>query len=417
MKVLILAPLCTHPPTQGNRQRILALTGMLQQLGHEVHFALLRNERFGAGDIDATHAYWGERFHELAQFEDWTPGMRIRRQLARVMRPAALRLAGLANTRQRLDDVDEIYFDWWTVELIRLQRAHRFDVVVAEYIFTTAGFEAFPVTVRRLVDTHDLFSERNEVVRRQTNREYTWVSATPRTEGIGLGRADVALGIQDDESRKLRELYGGNVVTVGHPIQQRPPQSNPPVPNTVIFVGSSNVLNIQGVQWFLDEVLPLAVASNPAVRLRLVGDIGSHVAVPDSLRPTVDIAGRVDDLDDEYARASVVINPVLFGTGLAIKSIEAIEYAKPLLCTSMGARGLPALGTARQPLLVADTADDFATQLNDLLSNAQAREALSAACAAYRSRWNDEQIANLEHALGTAPHPAASRAASASANP
>jgi glycosyltransferase involved in cell wall biosynthesis len=54
----------------------------------------------------------------------------------------------------------------------------------------------------------------------------------------------------------------------------------------------------------------------------------------------VSLLGNQDSLVDTYARAAVVINPVKFGTGLPVKTIEALSYGKPIVATSAGGRDL-----------------------------------------------------------------------------
>ena len=49
---------------------------------------------------------------------------------------------------------------------------------------------------------------------------------------------------------------------------------------------------------------------------------------------------EMQDMKPAYDSATLIVNPVLFGTGLKVKSIEALGYSKPLDTTSVGAEGL-----------------------------------------------------------------------------
>ena len=51
--------------------------------------------------------------------------------------------------------------------------------------------------------------------------------------------------------------------------------------------------------------------------------------------------GRVDDLSELYRSARVVINPVLAGTGLKIKTVEALSRLRPIVTWPTGVEGLP----------------------------------------------------------------------------
>ena len=70
----------------------------------------------------------------------------------------------------------------------------------------------------------------------------------------------------------------------------------------------------------------------------VVGAIGR--SVPSGLAG-VEVAGYVPDLADEYAAARVVINPAVAGTGLKIKTLEALAYLRPLVAWPNGVDGLP----------------------------------------------------------------------------
>ena len=48
----------------------------------------------------------------------------------------------------------------------------------------------------------------------------------------------------------------------------------------------------------------------------------------------------MEDLGPFYDECSVIINPCLAGSGLKIKSVEALSYGKPLVTTPKGAEGL-----------------------------------------------------------------------------
>ena len=52
------------------------------------------------------------------------------------------------------------------------------------------------------------------------------------------------------------------------------------------------------------------------------------------------LLGLVDNLDEFYSSVDLVINPLLFGTGLKIKSAEALAYGVPILSSVVGFEGI-----------------------------------------------------------------------------
>ena len=113
-------------------------------------------------------------------------------------------------------------------------------------------------------------------------------------------------------------------------------------PATLLMVASLNPANIQNMDWFLDRVWPVAMqqseGASPFV-LRVCGTIGTEMT--DVNRPGVRIEGLVDDLRGYYDDSDLVLLPIITGGGVAIKTLEAILFEKPVLATRHALRGLP----------------------------------------------------------------------------
>jgi glycosyltransferase involved in cell wall biosynthesis len=83
--------------------------------------------------------------------------------------------------------------------------------------------------------------------------------------------------------------------------------------------------------------------------------------------PNIEFLGFVDDLPSFYQNAKMAISPLLEGTGVKIKNIEAIEYGLPIVTTSIGAQGLERF--INRGLLIADTPKNFAEAIIKLCNN------------------------------------------------
>lgn len=148
----------------------------------------------------------------------------------------------------------------------------------------------------------------------------------------------------------LRNSYPDPVQPLGHLDVGRPP--------TILLQGLLTYPpNIDGAEFFVRKVLPLARQEIPDLRVRLVGRADERVRRLQS-EPAVVVTGYVDDLDQELARADVVIAPVRFGGGTRIKILEALAHRIPLVTTSIGAYGLGIRSGTHA--LVADDAQAFA---------------------------------------------------------
>ncbi|QSR32795.1 hypothetical protein CFI00_20300 [Nocardioides sp. S5] len=102
--------------------------------------------------------------------------------------------------------------------------------------------------------------------------------------------------------------------------------------------------NNKAALWTIEHVWPLVRAERPDAVLRLVGGGAS-----DELRERVaglpagsgvELAGFVDNLDEEYAAATVALVPVLQGAGVKFKTVEALCHGVPVVTTTVGAEGI-----------------------------------------------------------------------------
>ncbi|MBN2004232.1 MAG: glycosyltransferase [Anaerolineae bacterium] len=177
------------------------------------------------------------------------------------------------------------------------------------------------------------------------------------------------------------------LATRGHPL---PAVTDGPV---LLFVGAmARDHNINAVKWFLKHIWPRIHATAPQARFCIVGG-----APPDEIRAAADgssvvVTGYVADLTPWYEAADVFVAPLLVAGGLLQKVVDAMAMGVPVVATSVCNHGLCA--NPGEHLLTADTPEDFAAAVLDLLHNAGARSRLGAA----GRRFIDEHY-NLEAAL------------------
>jgi glycosyltransferase involved in cell wall biosynthesis len=85
----------------------------------------------------------------------------------------------------------------------------------------------------------------------------------------------------------------------------------------------------------------------------------------------VELVGQLDDLREAYAQARVVINPAVAGTGLKIKTVEALAHLRPVVAWPAGVDGLDPM--ARQFCVVVRDWYGFAQGVLRVLAEGGAR--------------------------------------------
>jgi GT2 family glycosyltransferase len=115
--------------------------------------------------------------------------------------------------------------------------------------------------------------------------------------------------------------------------------------------------NVDALAWFVSDVLPRLLESNPGIRLRVTG-ANPPPAARQLASPAVNFVGFTPDLRTLYETARVVVVPMRFGAGVKVKSIEALQYGVPVVSTSVGAEGLGVHDS--RAVIVTDDASEFA---------------------------------------------------------
>ena len=133
------------------------------------------------------------------------------------------------------------------------------------------------------------------------------------------------------------------------------------------FIGSLDWMpNLEGLDWFLKKVWPLVLKENPQTKLHIAGR-----NTPESIRSlsseSIIVEGEVEDAHTFIQQHSVMIVPLLSGSGMRVKILEGMILSRVVVSTSVGMEGIPAIN--KQHILKADTITDFANQLNWLLKN------------------------------------------------
>jgi len=260
----------------------------------------------------------------------------------------------------------------------RLARKYHPVAVIAEYILLTDCLALLPPNVLKIIDTIDVFSlKENQVANFGIVEPWT---CTREEEREYLLRGEVIIAIQNREATILKNLVPEReVITVG--VDYDIPDSVPgrlADPNLITVVGSDNPKNVHGLRSFLAECWPEIKSAHPSAILNVIGRVGPLCQVTD---PNVKYLPAVENLTEIYQRSRVAINPCAAGTGLKIKSVEALAHGRPLVAWPHGVDGLEYSGDA--PYLKCESWKEFAAAVVRILKSDGDAQALSERALAY----------------------------------
>lgn len=151
------------------------------------------------------------------------------------------------------------------------------------------------------------------------------------------------------------------------------------VPGRIAFLGSMDWLpNVDAVQWWVNDIWPRVKQQCPEASFSIIGrNPPPSVTALAQHDASVHVTGTVPDVRPHLAQAAVLVVPLRAGGGTRIKIYEAMAAGLPVISTRIGAEGLPLQDG--QTVLLADTPEEFAAAVAELLRKPERRAQLAAA--------------------------------------
>lgn len=297
------------PVTAGNRSFIHALCRLLASKGHEVHFLfVVEPAQRKSGDVEAMRAWWGERLH-CHYVPAW----------AKLLRSLKVRWRWwFCHGHYHCDDY---YPRGLHRQVNALHREYGFGACLVNYYYLSRLFTLTAIPRKGMI-THDCFAYKDLLV----GGRHVYLNTTAHQEAIAMQRSPHVFALNEEEAAYFKRLSPRSSVHNVYSYYEyhaQPVRGN----HDILFLSGGNVFNREGIRWFLAEVFPLVVERCKDARL-LVGGSICNVLREMQLPDAVVLQGYVDNAVDFYSQGDVAINPISNGTGLKIKTFEAISYDK-----------------------------------------------------------------------------------------
>lgn len=138
-------------------------------------------------------------------------------------------------------------------------------------------------------------------------------------------------------------------------------------PLQIGFIGSLDWMpNVDGVIWFMKEVVPQLVEEEIEFVFNLAGrnmpnsfhDFGSNF---------ISVKGEVEDARIFVEEQDIIVVPLFSGSGMRVKIVEAMSLGKLVVSTAIGLEGIDAKD--KQDLFVADSVKSFVESIRFVSSN------------------------------------------------
>jgi len=371
-KVLTIIPYPFYPPTNGGSLRCFYLLREMAR-NHDVHVITVQNSvDFTDGEFPGFPknvriiSIHGERRYNsfLNKFARKALDAVYYRLLKRTFR-------GRTNS----------YFLQAYPSLLKALRDVKPDLVFYENLEAVAFFSSIVnrqlPNALQVYDAHNIDSELwGQLAAAQHSNVFEGYAANAFQAEKNLYKSvDVFFGCSEADREKLFALNQGRLngftIPNGVDSEAKAFDENPLKYSNIeiLFCGSLDYFpNEEGLLWFYDNVFPLIKEAIPKVILTLVGESAKNERNQKLWDdPSVNVLGRVADLQPLYYRSGVCIAPLLSGSGTRLKILEAMSFGNPVVSTSIGAEGLNVI--KGKHLLVTDEPLAFAGSVIALLQD------------------------------------------------
>lgn len=230
-----------------------------------------------------------------------------------------------------------------------------YDYIIINYeIWSDLINSKFIKNAVKIVDTHDWMTL-NEFYR---NPDVN-IGDKFNEEIENLKRFDKIITISQDETFVFQSFLGDKVINIP-PSLPNNHQNERQKKWDLIFVGSENIFNIQSIGYFFEKIYPL-LSKN--ISILVIGRIVNYVPNLENVEKIL----FVEDLSSYYHQSKIAICPMLQGTGIKIKVVEALSFGIPVVGTIRSVDGFSS--KTNNGCLVSNNPEGFKNHILDLLED------------------------------------------------
>lgn len=247
---------------------------------------------------------------------------------------------------------------------------NQYDFVQLEFFETITLLSILPPDVTKIFVHHEIRHKRISLSDSKSLNYKSYIQKTiEQIELALLNTSDKIVVFNEEDANLLKQLNPQVIVSpFGIPNQMIVKESPSTHFERFIFIGSSgHYPNQEGMIWFLDNIyIPLIDLID--FPIYIIGKWDSNLKAKYSKYKKIVFTGFVDDIK-EYFENSILITPVLSGSGIRTKILEAFANKIPVISTKLGSEGLFNESESMNHILHFETKNDFFEVYQKISSN------------------------------------------------
>ncbi len=243
------------------------------------------------------------------------------------------------------------------------------DLIITDMIRTSMYYDYFRnIPCRKILDMDDMLSKR---YKRQLHSSYASnisgqygkklpgflnkllenglvknlvlkieANLTERAEIFYSKAYDKVIFVSPRETEDMNRKTPGKAVTISvgiNPMNDTD-RSVTKEPGLLSYVGNLGVAaNIDTLDWIIRKILPEV---SHKIKFMVIGKCPDEIKSKYKDCPQVYFTGRVDKLEDYIGKSEAFLSPILYGTGIKTKILEAMAIGVPVITNDVGAEGI-----------------------------------------------------------------------------
>lgn len=259
----------------------------------------------------------------------------------------------------------------FTKKLVELLTTEKFDIVqletiyIATYIDIIRKYSTAKIVLRAHKVEH-LIWERLEESTKNPFKQLYYNEISKRIKHFELdiiAKVDAIITITEYDFDRFRMMgYTGLMMSLpfGLDIEKIHYSGfgNPETPSFCSIGSIEKKTNQEGIRWFLNNVWNLIHIQYPQVKFYIAGrNLPRWLTKKYKKRDDVVIIGEVSNAFDFIRTKSVIVVPIILGSGIRIKIIEGMACVRPVITTTIGAEGI--FCENKKNISIADTPAQF----------------------------------------------------------
>ncbi len=363
MKILVICNKSPFPPSEGGPMAMNAIINGLLEAGHQVRVLAVNSEKYHININDIPQEYREKTKIEFVDLD------------LRVKISGALRCL----LKGKSYHVERFISEAFRQKLIEILKEEQFDIVQLEMIFMAPYIETIrqnsnAIIVLRAHNVEHLIWDR--IAKKTSFWPKKWyiqhlTHALSRYERRVIKDVDGIAAITYRDAMFFRGITSTPVIDIPFGIDTNDftPSFAVKEKPTFFHIGSMNWMpNEEAISWLLHDIWPTVVSRLPEAQLHLAGRNMPKWLLRRHF-PNVIIDGEVPDAKEFVASHDIAIVPLISGSGMRIKIIEAMAMGKTVITTMVGAEGIQY--EEYKNIIIGNNADQIAEMMIKAYQNSQ----------------------------------------------